>query len=190
MAVAVCRACSARDTGDSRPRSPLHRARCDTRAQARSGVRCRAQDRATAREGSRVPEMRRAGPGRHRRVMSDPQRVAPHRVRRLLEMDREVKRLGTRPPNVRDARPQFVLQRFRRGQSGLSERNCEKAPHPAGFAVVVGSGVAAGDGLGLGATHGLPPALAMFTVIWFATQSSLIAAKTTSPNQAGRSITE
>jgi hypothetical protein len=82
------------------------------------------------------------------------------------EVHREVERLRACPSDPGNALAQILLQPTRHGQPRLSERDREKAPHPAGFAVVVGFGLAAaGEGLGLGALHGFPPALEMLTVI-------------------------
>jgi len=77
-----------------------------------------------------------------------------------------MERFGTGPANLGNARAELVLERMRRSEPGFSEGNREKAPHPAGCAVVVGFGLAAAaDGVGLGVTHGLPPALVSETVI-------------------------
>lgn len=88
------------------------------------------------------------------------------------EVHGQMERLRPRPANIRDSFPEPVLQPLRRSQPRFSEGNGEEAPHPAGLAVAVALGVGlAGDGLGVGAVQGLPPALVNDTSISLAAQS-------------------
>lgn len=88
------------------------------------------------------------------------------------EVHGQMERLRTRPANVRDPLTESLLQPLRRSQSRFSEGNGEEAPHPAGLAVAVAFGLGlAGDGLGVGDVHGLPPAFVNDTSISFAAQS-------------------
>ena len=75
------------------------------------------------------------------------------------EVHGQVQCFRPRPSNIRDAISEIRLQPPRRREPGLRDRNGEEAPHPAG-AVAVGFGLGlAGDGLGLAAGQGFPPAL-------------------------------